>query len=311
MDNQVIIRQAIDLLMTLLEDDGMSFGSFLSEWYERYKIPKLKKSTLYSYDIYLKNILSSNLGHIPLSRLTGEELQDFLGHFVGNTQKKIYLFLHGCLEKAVKLRRLSYNPILSVELPSHKPKHYRPLTFEEQNKIIHYYLHQSEYNNSVFNSAYYDLFCFMCLTGIRVGEFLALDFDRDIDRENFVILVDKNFDIRLKEIITTKTENSVRRIPVLLELLPTIDKLRNQKFSYNSIRQHFKRLYVRLGIEGANVHTFRHTFVSMCYAAGISAKEIQEYVGHAEIGTTLNIYTHVLKKGSSPLYEYIRRLKDR
>lgn len=38
--------------------------------------------------------------------------------------------------------------------------------------------------------------------------------------------------------------------------------------------------------------TFR-TFISLLYANGVSLKEIQEWLGHSDISTTSNIYTHL------------------
>ncbi len=39
-------------------------------------------------------------------------------------------------------------------------------------------------------------------------------------------------------------------------------------------------------------HTFRHTFTTRCYEQGVPDKVIQKLLGHANIETTLNIYTH-------------------
>lgn len=311
--NQQVIRQVIELLQSLINDDDSSsesFGEFLKHWLDNYKLPKLKSSTLYNMQRYVAQISSSELGSVPLQRLTGEQLQAYIiENFKGNTQKKIYLVMHGCLEKAVKLRRIMYNPILSVELPSHRVKHYRPLEFEEQAQIVYYYQHAKEYYVYTDVKPMFYLFQFMCCTGLRIGEFLALDWSNDIDFDNQVISVRHNLDTRTGKITTTKTQRSERRVPFIDKLVPIINLLRRYRFTYNSVKKHFDRLYSRLGIKGANIHSFRHTFVSMCYAAGFPAKNIQDMVGHADIGTTLNIYTHLLKKGNSILFDYIKELR--
>lgn len=43
-------------------------------------------------------------------------------------------------------------------------------------------------------------------------------------------------------------------------------------------------------------HTIRHTFATRCFEAGIEPKVVQKLMGHANISTTLNIYTHVLEQ---------------
>lgn len=40
-------------------------------------------------------------------------------------------------------------------------------------------------------------------------------------------------------------------------------------------------------------HAFRHTFATRCFEAGIEAKVVQGYLGHASIAITLDLYTHV------------------
>ena len=108
---------------------------------------------------------------------------------------------------------------------------------------------------------------------------------------------------------TPKTESSIRTIPFLASLDSHLKILSGTPLTYNSVRLFFKRKYAKLGFKGLNLHTFRHTFISLCYIAGIPVKVIQTMAGHSDVNLTLNIYTHVLKKGNSKLLDYIKRLK--
>ncbi|MDP7704293.1 tyrosine-type recombinase/integrase [Mycobacterium sp. TY815] len=40
-------------------------------------------------------------------------------------------------------------------------------------------------------------------------------------------------------------------------------------------------------------HSMRHTYASLCVAAGIGADKLSRRLGHAKITTTLDIYTHL------------------
>lgn len=43
-------------------------------------------------------------------------------------------------------------------------------------------------------------------------------------------------------------------------------------------------------------HCFRHTFATRCFEAGIQPKTVQNYLGHATLQMTMDLYTHVLKE---------------
>lgn len=42
-------------------------------------------------------------------------------------------------------------------------------------------------------------------------------------------------------------------------------------------------------------HCFRHTFATRCFEAGIQPKTVRQYLGHANLQMTMDLYTHVLK----------------
>lgn len=41
------------------------------------------------------------------------------------------------------------------------------------------------------------------------------------------------------------------------------------------------------------MHTLRHTFATRAIEAGIKSKTLQEILGHANIGVTMNLYVHI------------------
>lgn len=55
----------------------------------------------------------------------------------------------------------------------------------------------------------------------------------------------------------------------------------------------FRSAIKRAGIEGASIHTIRHTFASKLVQAGVSLQELQDLLGHASASTSA-IYGHLV-----------------
>ncbi|MFR8041552.1 tyrosine-type recombinase/integrase [Clostridium butyricum] len=55
----------------------------------------------------------------------------------------------------------------------------------------------------------------------------------------------------------------------------------------------YKNLLKKSNIEYRKFHSLRHTYATRLFEAGVHPKTVQKLMGHSDITTTLNIYTHV------------------
>lgn len=62
----------------------------------------------------------------------------------------------------------------------------------------------------------------------------------------------------------------------------------------SNVRMAFYRLVSRAEVPRIRIHDLRHTHASMLLKQGVHPKVVQERLGHSDIQTTLNIYSHVL-----------------
>lgn len=281
------------------------YGNYLMQWFNLYKKPINRENTSIDMEKYINNYIIPKIGDIPINILNGNHLQTLLISIPkSNTRNKIALILNGSLKKAVKLRLIQFNPFDLVEIKSHRSRHYIPLSFQSQNIIL------SNINNEKYKAVIWILIC----TGLRVGEFLALDF-RKIDYKNGKISVSRTINIKTGDCHDyAKTETSIRTVTFLPELKPYLIYIKNalkegNNLTYNSIKCYFSKLYNRLKLIKLNIHSFRHTFVSMCYYVGIKEKVIQQLVGHATLEMTMNTYTHVFEPGNSDFLPYFEKLE--
>lgn len=61
----------------------------------------------------------------------------------------------------------------------------------------------------------------------------------------------------------------------------------------NYLTQHLPIVLEKNNLRKIRFHDLRHSCASLLYANGVSLKEIQEWLGHSDISTTSNIYTHL------------------
>lgn len=62
-----------------------------------------------------------------------------------------------------------------------------------------------------------------------------------------------------------------------------------------TLSQAFERRVTKLGLERIRFHDLRHTSATLALAAGVHPKVVSERLGHASIGITLDVYSHVTK----------------
>ena len=64
-------------------------------------------------------------------------------------------------------------------------------------------------------------------------------------------------------------------------------------FNPRSVTANFSKLLEQNGLRHIRFHDLRHSCASLLLANDVPLKQIQEWLGHSDIGTTANIYSHL------------------
>ncbi|MGF7002452.1 integrase [Lachnospiraceae bacterium PFB1-21] len=157
---------------------------------------------------------------------------------------------------------------------------------------------------------------FLVLTGLRMGEFTALN-DSDVDLDSRYISVTKTTDENKKTTTTPKNDASYRKVYIQEELVRTIKQIRiehkkeqmllgfRSDLFYSEEGRHiqiaafnksFKKGTTKAIGRELTSHALRHTHTSFLAARGMTLDEIARRLGHKNSKTTREIYFHVTEK---------------
>ena len=311
------------------------------EVYDEYKIfrkQELKDSTFAIQNVMLSNILKDILDDLIVN-VTSFSIQKYFmispnSFKYKKTQKSlINLFF----KYSLKLGYIEQNPIEKVEIPKQRKdieniqkKRTKFLSIEEM-KIL-----KQSFGNSPQEIRMNYLIEFMYLTGLRIGEALALMWE-NINLENKIINVKYTLDtnsasIKEFKLNSPKTIDSYRLVSIsvrCIEILLNMKKLNvkskkvNKSFIFlsetdslinpNSLNIYLKKIARKACFENKkpeifSSHMLRHSHVSLLTELGVPIKVIMERVGHRDEKTTLQIYTHVTKKMENDVVEKLNLL---
>jgi len=258
------------------------------------------------------------IGTVKLSRLKPQTVQALYSAKLeqGLSPRSVQLIhttLHKSLSNAVRLGLISHNPLEAVDIP--KVERHEMKTMTEEN--IKMFLDEARKRNG---GEYYGVFFCLLFTGLRRNEALALRWT-DIDLLGAQLSVNRTMQFINNQISfkPPKTKSSRRQIALTpatcvmlrlhreaqdairdeLDLKPTKDsdlifcQHDGKPYSPDVVTRNWIKLVRRCGLDGINLHAARHTHASILLKQGVSLKVISERLGHASIGITADIYSHI------------------
>lgn len=278
----------------------------VKEWIDRvlevYK-PNVSEEYLEQMKLRIRKHIVSEIGSYPVKSIRPLQCQAILNRQKGCSKShidKLYHELFFIFEKAKSNHLILENPAADLEKPEGYKKPMRSLTEYEREHWL----------SIMDDDPRFMLFQLMYYCGCRPGEAAGV-LRSDLRRTG---------DFYQLHIRGTKTENSDRYVPVPLDLLYKIKRMPSDRLiapnnagqmhtesSYNRLVKSLKRsLNISMGCkvyrnqlippyplaEDFVPYMFRHTYCTDLQKKGVDIRIAKDLMGHADISTTANIYTH-------------------
>jgi integrase len=286
--------------------DEIMFGALVG----RYLLEQLpeRRSTASRYRSWLRCYVEPRWANVPLSAVKPLAVEEWIKSLKLAPKSKGHVrsIMHLLFEWAMKweLMPVDRNPIGLVRIKgsSKRLREPRALTIVEFQLLITYLK---------------EPFRTMCIVavclGLRVSELLGLQWS-DFDWDSLRVKIQRSWVYGTAGAV--KTQYSEKWMPLDVSLAELLLQHRARMtagglskgcewvfvnpetgrppWPSRIVENHFVPAGVATGIGCVGWHTFRHTYATMLGTFGVDMKVQQELLRHADIRTTMNIYTHTV-----------------
>lgn len=310
------LHELSSLSSGVLENENLLFLSSMEDWLDNVMVGQVRYNTLVQY----KNAFAYNIKSYPpfqglrLQKLTPVILQCFYNEKLKsglspNTISKLHCNINKFLQYALLLDIIPSNPAQRVVLPRKE----RPKVGQAYNALqiqtLFNLLHGDPLELVVFLTATY---------GLRRSEVCGLRWSA-IDFENKCIYINHTaVSINGKVIRSdqTKSFSSRRTLPMNEQVYSRLQdewhlqnsasrsgswvssgyvcvRSNGQPIPPDFVSRHFARVIKQSGLPYIRFHDLRHSVATLLHNSGYDLKDIQGWLGHSDITTTGNIYSHL------------------
>ncbi|MBI2862918.1 MAG: site-specific integrase [Chloroflexi bacterium] len=293
------------------------FGPFLERWLNDVAKHTVRLSTLESYSQQARLHIIPILGKFRLVKLSPQRLQAFCSQKLAEglslrTVQYLRAIIHRSLDQALRWGLIARNPADLVDPPRPRTQEIKPLTLEQTARLL----------ETAKPGRFYALYVLAITTGLRQGELLGLKW-ADLDIATATLYVRQQLGrtkaegLKLGEPKTAKGRRSVALPVVALNALREhrraqleerllagsewkdsdlvfVNHFGGPLERQNILRRSFVPLLEKAGLPRIRFHDLRHSAATLLLSQGVSAKVIQERLGHSQISVTMDVYAYVL-----------------
>ena len=290
-----------------------------------------RQSTVDAYRSYARNHIVPAIGELAVGNVRKAHLDALLldmerGGLAASTRRVVYATLRDIFREAVANKLVKDNPMAEVKRPAREHTEASFLSPADATTLLAVLGEDPRLEALVR---------LMLLTGMRSGEALGLSWELvDLDAGKLYVRQTLNRTSAGLALGPVKSDGSRRDLdidPRLAEVLrgrrkaQAADRLSAPVGTYTdsglvfttalghaweprTAQRRFAEAVKRAGLPSeVHLHTLRHSAASLLLAAGVSMKEVQAILGHANYAITADIYSHILPEAK---VEAMRKLGE-
>ncbi|KAF1273119.1 MULTISPECIES: tyrosine-type recombinase/integrase [Bacillus] len=317
-----------------------TFRMFIKDWEKKYALQHLDDQTIETYEYIMGKEILPYFGDMYLDEIKPIHILNFLDEYQEENNVSTssvharYRIIRDILGRAAEWHIIDENPAQSVKRPKQKYKEYDIYTEEEIKEIFHLLDEHAPLRNRV-------MIKFAFTGGFRKGELLAID-ESDLFFDTNEVRIDESLQYTKKNGYRFKEpkSNSFRKITmpadVMKEAAILLREIKRNRLMLGELWQgteklllfggdlgkpqyptspntYWQRFVQRHKIKPGRLHDMRHSHATMLInqigkVPGLNIKAISQRLGHANVQTTLNVYTHAGQESDTLVADAINKL---
>lgn len=300
----------------------MTIAGLADKYMVNYSLRYHKISSQRSDRTAINNWIVPYLGRKKLNKLKKLDVQEWVNFIVDQgkspkTVRNYFSVLRSMMDFAIDMDLITTNPCVNVRMPSKARKESRSYDRDQLASMLR------ALDELPASELKYKCCILLALFGgFRKGEILGFNWS-DVDFETCTMSVVRTRMIGPGNGVyedTPKTEKSSRQVVVPSFVIAALNQLKVQQFEqsfewkqayahspamirsedgrplYPQVLQRwFTRFCNKNGLPAHGLHALRHTHASLLASLGADKVLVSSRLGHSQVSTTLNIYTHLFE----------------
>lgn len=332
---EALILHEAEQLMLKSDGERMSLGELIEKYiFTKERTGQIAPTTAQMYANLYKRISLHQIIHTKIGALHSGHIDEYAVDALGyrdrrgnqyspNTIRKDICFIQAVMDYAAnECHYIKANPITKC---GKKIKRIKPeidtLSIDEINTLFQALTDSKDWEVTVAA-------CLGLYQGLRRGESCGLTWDAVSFEDNTISI--KETRTRAHKIIdkAPKSKDSIRTLDMHPKTRDILLKYRDIQIERGGVKKYIlisphtgnrvdpSRLSCRFtdfiskvdGVKNVTLHELRHSFATIAITNGVDVSSVSETLGHADIQTTLGMYTHPTADSSRKVNEILSNL---